>query len=72
MAEDRQGKGPLSEGELQEMVASSDGGARNPTGAVAMLLPSGEYTTARTGPACPVSVSSSLPEEASHILTAPS
>jgi TRAP transporter 4TM/12TM fusion protein len=38
MAEDRQGKGPLSEGELQEMVASSDGGARNPTGAVAMLI----------------------------------
>ncbi|MGR3462566.1 MAG: TRAP transporter permease [Roseovarius sp.] len=38
MAEDAKGNGPLSEDELQEMVASSDGGARNPTGAVAMLL----------------------------------
>ena len=32
------GKGPLSETELQEMVASNDGGARNPEGAVAMLI----------------------------------
>ena len=38
MASDAQGKGPLSEEELQEMVASNDGGARNPTGSVAMLL----------------------------------
>ncbi len=38
MAEDAKGNGPLSESELQEMVASSDSGARNPTGAVAMLL----------------------------------
>src|SRR6056297_1594187 len=38
MADDRQGKGPLSEDELQEMVASNDGGARNPTGRVALLL----------------------------------
>ncbi|MBC7164970.1 MAG: TRAP transporter permease [Roseovarius sp.] len=38
MADDRQGTGPLSEDELQEMVASNDGGARNPTGAVGLLL----------------------------------
>lgn len=38
MAGTTQGKGPLSEDELQDMVASSDGGARNPTGAVAMLF----------------------------------
>ncbi|MET4101798.1 TRAP transporter 4TM/12TM fusion protein [Roseovarius sp. MBR-78] len=38
MAENTQAKGPLSEEELQEMVASNDGGARNPTGKVAMLL----------------------------------
>ena len=38
MASDAGGKGPLSEDELQEMVASNDGGARNPTGAVAVLI----------------------------------
>lgn len=38
MADKTQGKGPLSESELEEMVASNDGGARNPTGSVALLL----------------------------------
>src|SRR6056297_359771 len=38
MADDAKGKGPLSEDELQDMVASNDGGARNPTGGVALLL----------------------------------
>src|SRR6056297_3208586 len=38
MADDAKGKGPLSEEALQEMVASNDGGARNPTGAVALLI----------------------------------
>jgi TRAP transporter 4TM/12TM fusion protein len=38
MANKTQGKGPLSESELEEMVASSDGGARNPTGSVALLV----------------------------------
>ncbi|MFD3191433.1 TRAP transporter permease [Sedimentitalea sp. HM32M-2] len=38
MAEKTSGKGPLSEEELQELVASSDAGARNPVGPVATLL----------------------------------
>ncbi|MBC7132993.1 MAG: TRAP transporter permease [Roseovarius sp.] len=38
MASDTQDKGPLSEAELQELVSSSDGGARNPEGAVALFL----------------------------------
>ena len=38
MAEKSTGKGPLSEEELQELVASSDAGARNPAGAVGLLL----------------------------------
>ena len=38
MADKTQGKGPLSESELEEMVASNDGGARNPTGPLALLL----------------------------------
>ncbi|WP_297769159.1 TRAP transporter permease [uncultured Roseovarius sp.] len=38
MADKGSGKGPLSEEELQELVASTDSGARNPTGAVALLL----------------------------------
>src|SRR6056297_583751 len=38
MADDAKGKGPLSEEALQEMVASNDGGARDPTGAVALLI----------------------------------
>ncbi len=38
MAENAPGKGPLSEEELQDLVSSSDAGARNPSGAVGMLL----------------------------------
>ncbi len=38
MAEDQKGGRPLSEEELQELVASSDAGARNPAGSVGMLL----------------------------------
>ncbi|WP_204112475.1 TRAP transporter permease [Shimia biformata] len=38
MAENSTGKGPLSEEELQELVASSDAGARAPAGAVGTLL----------------------------------
>jgi len=38
MAEDKQGGRPLSEEELQELVASSDAGARNPAGSVGTLL----------------------------------
>nr|WP_309501680.1 TRAP transporter permease [uncultured Roseovarius sp.] len=39
MVDDKQGKGPLSEAELQELVASSDAGGRNPSNSsVAMLL----------------------------------
>ncbi|RKF14713.1 TRAP transporter fused permease subunit [Roseovarius spongiae] len=39
MADQPQGKGPLSEEELQELVASSDAGGRNPSApSVAMLL----------------------------------
>jgi len=37
MAQDKQGR-PLSEEDLQELVSSSDAGARNPGGPVAMLL----------------------------------
>ncbi|MFK7939335.1 MAG: TRAP transporter permease [Roseovarius sp.] len=38
MAEDKQGGRPLSEEELQELVASSDAGARNPAGTVGKML----------------------------------
>ncbi|UXX84269.1 TRAP transporter permease [Roseovarius pelagicus] len=39
MVDDKQGKGPLSEAELQELVASSDAGGRNPSSAgVATML----------------------------------
>ena len=38
MAENASGKGPLSEEELQELVASSDAGSRNPVGPVGTLL----------------------------------
>ena len=38
MAEDPKGGRPLSEEELQEMVASADAGARNPAGSVGTLL----------------------------------
>ena len=38
MANQDRGDRPLSEAELQEMVSSSDSGARSPTGAVAILL----------------------------------
>lgn len=38
MTSDAQGNRPLSEDELQELVASSDAGARNPVGAVGLSL----------------------------------
>ncbi len=38
MADDKQGGRPLSEEELQELVASSDAGARNPVGPVGTML----------------------------------
>ena len=38
MASDTTGKGPLSEAELQELLSSSDGGARDPAGAVGLLI----------------------------------
>ncbi|WP_424986767.1 TRAP transporter permease [Microbulbifer sp. S227A] len=38
MAQDTPGKGPLSEEELQELVSSSDSGARNPAGTVGTFL----------------------------------
>ncbi|SLN44792.1 DctM-like transporters [Roseovarius litorisediminis] len=38
MAEDQKGGRPLSEEELQELVASSDAGARDPAGSVGTLL----------------------------------
>ena len=38
MADDKQGGRPLSEEELQDLVASSDAGARNPAGPVGMML----------------------------------
>ncbi len=38
MAENAKGKAPLSEEELQELVASSDAGARSPAGAVGTFL----------------------------------
>ncbi len=39
MVDDKQGKGPLSEAELQDLVASSDAGGRNPSSTgVAILL----------------------------------
>ncbi|MDF1669249.1 MAG: TRAP transporter permease [Roseovarius sp.] len=38
MADDKQGGRPLSEEELQDLVASSDAGARNPVGAVGTML----------------------------------
>ncbi|AHD00738.1 TRAP transporter permease [Leisingera methylohalidivorans] len=38
MASDAQGNRPLSEEELQELVASSDAGARNPVGSVGLFL----------------------------------
>ena len=38
MTSDAQGNRPLSEEELQELVASSDAGARNPIGAVGLSL----------------------------------
>ncbi|MEO9778193.1 MAG: TRAP transporter permease [Sedimentitalea sp.] len=38
MAQDTPGKGPLSEEELQELVSSSDAGARNPAGAIGTFL----------------------------------
>jgi TRAP transporter 4TM/12TM fusion protein len=38
MAQDTPGKGPLSEAELQDLVASSDAGARDPGGSVGIFL----------------------------------
>ncbi|MFV1440669.1 MULTISPECIES: TRAP transporter permease [unclassified Phaeobacter] len=38
MTSETQGKGPLSEEELQALVASSDSGARNPIGSVGLFL----------------------------------
>ena len=38
MTSDAQGNRPLSEEELQELVASSDAGARNPVGSVGLFL----------------------------------
>ncbi len=38
MTETSGGKGPLSDAELQDLVSSSDGGARNPSGPVGILL----------------------------------
>jgi TRAP transporter 4TM/12TM fusion protein len=38
MTGETQGKGPLSEAELQELVSSSDGGAREPAGTVGLFL----------------------------------
>ncbi len=38
MAENASGKGPLSEEELQDLVASSDAGSRNPAGPIGTLL----------------------------------
>ncbi|MGQ3486012.1 TRAP transporter permease [Roseovarius pacificus] len=38
MTDNTGGKGPLSESELQELVSSTDGGARNPVGAVGLFL----------------------------------
>ncbi len=38
MAQDTPGKGPLSEEELQDLVSSSDSGARNPAGSVGTFL----------------------------------
>ncbi|MGX0902657.1 TRAP transporter 4TM/12TM fusion protein [Roseovarius sp. MBR-79] len=38
MTSETNGKGPLSEAELQELVSSSDGGARNPAGSVGLFL----------------------------------
>lgn len=38
MAQDAPGKGPLSEEELQELVASSDAGARDPGGSIGLFL----------------------------------
>ncbi|MBE0452936.1 TRAP transporter permease [Roseovarius autotrophicus] len=38
MTSETKGSGPLSEAELQELVSSSDGGARNPAGAVGLFL----------------------------------
>ncbi len=38
MADDKQGGRPLSEEELQDLVASSDAGARNPVGSVGTML----------------------------------
>ncbi|MFO7770292.1 MAG: TRAP transporter permease [Roseovarius gahaiensis] len=38
MTEPSGGKGPLSESELQELVSSTDGGARDPAGSVGLFL----------------------------------